>query len=141
MPLNDLKSSIERLGGSFIGASPIGSTTLWGLDPFSGGSTAFAYGDMTDADHNVRIFMRVDQPGTSPGTPNAHVVLARGICHLVVDRLPDAALPELLESLKTMFEFYGAPHQPDVSLPSPRRVLSAKVTGRRETRPLSFDAE
>ena len=77
---------------------------------------------------------------TSPNTQNAQVAVARGICHLVVDRLPDTALSELLESLKTMFEFYGAPRQ-SVALPPARRVLSAKVIGRQERRPLSFDTE
>lgn len=94
---------------------------------------------MTAADHNIRVFMRIDPLGTSPDTQNTQVALARGICHLAVDHLPDRALAELLESLKTMFEFYGAPQQ--LALPAPRRVLSAKVTGRQERRPLSFDAE
>src|SRR3989442_9364712 len=104
MPSTDLNTSIERLGASFTGASPIDFTTRWGLDPFSGGSGTFAYGDVTKADHNVRVFVSFSPLGTSPSTPNAQVALARGICHLIVDRLPEAALPELFESLKTMFE-------------------------------------
>src|SRR2546425_4843301 len=140
MQSSDLKTSIERLGASFAGVSRSDSTTLWGLDPFSAGSGAFAYGDVTGAGHSVRVFVRIDPMATSPNTQNAQVAVARGICHLVVDRLPDTALSELLESLKTMFEFYGAPRQ-SVALPPARRVVSAKVIGRQERRPLSFDTE
>ena len=93
---------------------------------------------MTGADHNIRVFMRIDPLGKYRGTQNTQVALARGICHLVVDRLPDRALVELLESLQTMFEFYGLPQQQVLALPAPRRVLSAKVTGRQERPPLSF---
>lgn len=93
------------------------------------------------ADQNVRVFMRIDPRATSAGTQSTEALIARGICHLVVDRLPDRALPELLEALKVMFEFYGAPGQQAVALPPPRRVLSAKIAGRQERPPLSFIEE
>jgi hypothetical protein len=96
---------------------------------------------MTAADQNVRVFVMIDPLPTSPNTQNVQVALARGICHLFVDRLPEAALPEVVESLKMMFEFYAATRRPVGALPEPRRVLAAKVTGRQERRPLSFDRD
>ena len=139
MSSSDLKISIERLGASFTGASRTDSTTRWVLD-LSKGST-IAYGDLTSAQHNLRVFVSREPLETSPNMRNTQVILARGICHLIVDRLPDAALPELMESLKTMFEFYNLSREQAVALPAPRRAVSGKVTGRQERRPLSFDTE
>jgi len=112
----------------------------WDLGLFSG-SGSFAYGTFpAPEEQRIHMFVSFNPPGTSPDTQDTRVMIARGICHAVVDRLPDAALPELFESLKSLLEFYGTPQRP-VPLPAPRRVLSAKVTGRQERRPLSFDTE
>ncbi len=78
------------------------------------------------------MFIGFNLPGTSPETDDPHILIARAVCHAYVAQLPDVALPELAESLKSMSEFYRTPQRP-IALPAPRRVLSAKVTGRRET--------
>jgi len=87
------------------------------------------------------MFMDVGSLGTSPSVENAHAMIARGLCHLVIERLPDAALAEVMESLKTLFEFYNTRRQQAIPLPPPRRVLPARVTSRQERRPLSIDEE
>jgi hypothetical protein len=102
---------------------------------------SFAYGDIKGPEHGIRLFISFNPLQTSSDAQDVQVTLARGICHAVIDQLPDAALPELFESLTNMFDFYRAPQQRVIPLPAPRRVLSAKVTGRHERRPLSFDTE
>src|SRR5215831_11081890 len=113
MPSSDLKTSIEKLGDSSTGVSPSGFTRLWGLDPFSGSGHVF-YGNVTGT--GIRMFMDVGSLGTSPSVENAHAMIARGLCHLVIERLPDAALAEVMESLKTLFEFYNTRRQQAIPL-------------------------
>src|SRR5262249_6011867 len=136
MPSTDLKTSTEERGVSSIGALRIDSTMLWGQDPLS--RSRSAYFDVTGAGEGMRVFVAANPVPASPGTQSPQVFFARGLCHWAVDRLPDRALSELLETLKTMFEFYAPPPRRRPALPPTRRVLSAKPAGRQVRRPLSF---
>lgn len=60
-----------------------------------------------------------------PYEVEAHRV--RVICHVLVDRLPNAALPELVESLGDMFRFYRDRLAHTAALAEPPRQVRARV--------------
>jgi hypothetical protein len=57
-------------------------------------------------------------PGTSGGTELPEDVTYRLSCFYVLANLPDEALQEAAESLKSMWEYYRVPFVPIPSLPS-----------------------
>lgn len=60
--------------------------------------------------------------------------LARFVCHVLVDEVPERGLGELYESLNDMYQFYlEQPAQPQAALPSVRRIDA--TVGRRMERP------
>lgn len=66
--------------------------------------------------------------------------VARFVCHVLVDELPDRALPELFESLQGMQEFYlEGPNQP--ALLPVIRTLHAELGDVRERPRFQLDAE
>jgi hypothetical protein len=74
--------------------------------------------------------------GPTEGTPQIYVyqALAKAICHLLVSALPDAALPEVGESLARLYSFYSAP--PAVFRLEPPRLWSAgAIRGTTHPRP------
>ena len=54
--------------------------------------------------------------------PQLTAILARLVCHRLIDLLPDAALSELCESLGRMYTFYvlGPPTRPKIRYQPPR---------------------
>lgn len=60
--------------------------------------------------------------------------LARFVCHVLVDEVPERGLGELYESLNDMYQFYlEQPAQPQRALPSVQRIDA--TVGRRMERP------
>ena len=51
----------------------------------------------------------------------------RFMCHLIVSRLPVAALPELDETLPDMYEHYVPPPAKRLNLPEPPRLFLGTV--------------
>lgn len=64
-----------------------------------------------------------------------HSLHTRFISHLIIDRLPDRALSELIETLKEMIRFYSVPASQTPSLKQPAREVRAKL-GERRVRPV-----
>ena len=65
-------------------------------------------------------------------------ILRRIACHILVDRLPDQGLEEVLESLKSAYEFHSVPYVPAKKQIPPRSVHAKR--GRTLTRS-SFTVE
>lgn len=66
--------------------------------------------------------------GTSGEFDLPEPVTVRLLCHALLQRLPDEALPEAVESLTGMYEFYARPRLPLPELPA-RPSVSARITG------------
>ena len=57
-------------------------------------------------------------------TENLHL---RMLCHMLINRMPERGLPELCESLGSMYEFYMAPIENQVPALPERRQLKGKI--------------
>ena len=77
--------------------------------------------DLTTYRHAVRV--------TNATHEDLDSVLARMACHRVVDLMPETGMPELLESLAGMYEFYLRRAGAYPSLPAPSAPIRARVTG------------
>jgi len=132
MLLTDSPSLTENRGAYFAGAFRHDSTRPWGLLVTPSQVT------WEDETRSGRTFHSISYPdATNPATPA--VALVRMICHILLDRLPDKALSELLESLRSIYEFYQEPQRlppaPPASVSFPARFGGAYV------RPTSAIAE
>ncbi len=68
-------------------------------------------------------------------------LLARVVCHILVDEIPERGLGELYESLTGIYEFHlEQPAQPRPALASVRRV-DATLGPRVEPPPFQYDDE
>jgi hypothetical protein len=81
---------------------------------------------------DVQPFQETDRERFAPP-----VALARYLCHLLIDRLPDRAVPELCESMARMFDFYRdlpaqLPPPALQGLAVPRRARPTRPTTPRE---------
>ena len=65
-----------------------------------------------DGDFHHSLAYKFADPLNAIASP---VVLGRLIGHLVLDELPDAALPEILDHLGNIWAFYHTKHQHDDS--------------------------
>lgn len=124
MPLKDLTRSTGRLGTSSVGVSRIGSTT-----PCVHSRPQWLSVEGSERDtcwHRLRL--PISHPETSGCTAVFELVLAAGkrlrvedtnrlACYLLITSLAERGLPEVLQSLRDMVEFYHTPLP--VALPRP----------------------
>lgn len=83
--------------------------------------------------HSGRILQSIELWDDETHPRQQLLALIRILCHAIVDRLPEAALPELLESLRAIYEFHQDQMQlSDLQLPVAR--VSARL-GRSYVRP------
>lgn len=61
-------------------------------------------------------YVRLD-PQTAEDIPRLENVIARALCHFLLNHLPDRGLPEACESIARMVDFYS---------PAPSHTLSAQ---------------
>lgn len=90
---------------------------------------------MGSEERDIRLFIGMTPFQETSGEPyRPDVALARAVCHVFVERMPERALPELAESMVRIFEFYREPPNVQPALPSPGRALRGKA-GRTYQRP------
>ena len=114
MLLTDSTSLTDNRVVYSAGAYKHGSTKPWGLLVTP---SEVSWEDETNSGRIFHSIKRSD--ATNPAIPITGLV--RIACHILVDRLPDTALIGLVESLRSIYEFYREP----LRLPSPP---SAAVT-------------
>lgn len=114
MLLTDSPSLTGNRGVYFAGASLHDSTKPWGLLVTPSQVT------WEDETRSGRTFHSISYPDATNPAIQA-VALVRMISHILVDRLPDRALPEILESLRSIYEFY---QEPQLLPPAPQVLVS-----------------
>jgi hypothetical protein len=88
--------------------------------------------------HSGRILQSIELWDERTHPRQQVLALIRVLCHALVDRLPEASLPELLESLRAIYEFHQDQMRLSVhQLPVAR--ISARI-GRSYVRP-TFEIE
>jgi len=109
----------------------------WDLNLFEHLSGTWGYGGMAGDESDVRLFIGVTPFQETSGAQYDHDTdVVKAFCHIFVERMPTSALPELLESIKRIFDFYQE-ISPAPQLPSARRQIRPKVGGRFERPKLS----
>lgn len=106
--------------GSFGGVSPTASPTLWN-QPLSENVTASPVSFRVEWTFN----------GTTIALAHEHMEPLRLICHFLVSHLSADALPELLETLGDMREFYAAVNKSSPQL-QPSGIPLTATTGQSE---------
>lgn len=131
MPVRFLTYSTSKPGGSSAGVSATDFTTQCTRSQFNVFDQTYGiesspflvwYHETPDAlfTHTVSLRPYLEKTADEPDMPE--FVLARIICHRLLDFIPDRALPELCESMKNIFEFYVPPTSRQSSLQSKTRM-------------------
>lgn len=71
---------------------------------------------------------------TGKGTVNANAYIARILCHMLVERIPDQGIPELCDSVKNIYAFYHERSKPSVPQVTYQDAIRARL-GQVRTRP------
>ena len=108
------------------GVSPSVSTRRWGLLMTPSQVT---WHDQTSSGRILHSIEYADS--TDPTIPAA--ALIRIVCHILVDRLPEVALAELLESLRCIYEFHQEQSLPSLPPPSTRFAVRLREAHERPT--------
>jgi len=125
MPLTDSTSFIEKQDAYFGGAFQTGSMRPW--SPLLSANEPLFQVTLHHSTHDGRIRNSIEYSGAADPATRAKALI-RILCHVLVDRLPEAAIFELLESLRSIFEFYQEPpHLP--ALPAHPTTFTAKFSG------------
>ena len=134
MRSQDSITSIEKLDDFLGGVSSTDYIKLWGQQPHELGRWTYA-----NLKNDVVLFAGVMSPQvTAQNADPPEAAIIKAICHVYVQNMPTEALTELYESLKSMYEFHRVPHHALQPMPPPRS-FPAKVVGRQERPPLSFN--
>lgn len=67
-------------------------------------------------------------------------IIHRLLCHFLIDRIPDEGLPELVESVGGIYEFYQLPAPTPALLPQHRSV-SGEISRSYERPPFQIEEE
>ena len=143
MSSQHLTFSIDKLAISSAGASLTNSIEPWNpvlskhlqvttnTDSYSEFLFPFYQQEVPGGTFGHQFFFQPKQSLTE--TAAIHSLKARILSHFILNSLPDRALPELIDTLKTMIEFYREPIEPK-SLPPQRKSMPIK-TGKVYVRP------
>jgi len=117
----------------------------WGLesqgsDVVGSVQTTSAPFDLRDAYFTLYSLGSLGSLGTTGETEDYFTRRVRFACHMLLDRIPAQGLPELVDSLRGIYDFYSEPAAPSVPLlASPTEPVKVKI-GRTYERP-EFDLE
>ncbi len=147
MPTGSSIISTDRLDDSFAGASGTDFTKRWLHARFNDpGHTLPGVGGLhleweirirvVYVPHEIRF--HADQTG-EPRRVSRNLI-DRVWCQVLVDRIPDGGIPELLESIGSIYEFYSTRSEEPALLPTHQQTAARR--GRTYTRPeFHFDEE
>ncbi len=127
-------TSIERPDDSFAGLSKTDSMQPWDLVQSELGGL-WTYADFLDDEREVKVFIGMTPlQGTSEEPCAPEVILSRALCHVFVERMPERALPELVESMVRTFDFYREAAG-TLALPASQPQQTRAKVGRQYQRP------
>jgi hypothetical protein len=82
--------------------------------------------------HGIRLLVGFHLFGTSDHIDLPEHVVSRLLCHALIQHLPDAALPDAIESLTSDYEMHEARKALPKSLPEPgKKTIKARLGERR----------
>jgi hypothetical protein len=113
--------------------------TRWGLSPSSLLEPGQTFEEVT-RDFEIELSLGEEFfEGTAEQRSKLEPILARVVCHMLVQMLPDSAVPEACESLVGFIDFYRERPPARRALAQPREGIPAML-GPAQTR-VSFRAE
>jgi hypothetical protein len=129
MSSHALKTFTDMPGSFSDGVSQTNST--WPCDPFlpdedeldrSGESTCWVRFPVCEHSGGMQAFFDVCLPSDGKAFSLSEPEMYRLLCHVLVQRLPDKAFEEAIESLSELHQFHTASVIPSQSLPASRGI-------------------
>lgn len=124
----------------FGGALKTVSMKLWVPNVWSNVGS-WTYSDWLKDAEELRIVDVLVPNETSEEVSSPAASFARYVCHLLIDRLPNRAIPELCESMGRIYEFYRDIPEQRPALPLSRRTRTVRIAQRRERPPFHVEEE